>query len=300
MTCIHTTSRRTTGTRLLAVVATSVAALAVMTAAPMSASAGTTYTTRISVPAGPSINVATLHFASKRTKAPVFSARAAAVGRLPSDVTFLSGAKKNPATGRWVGLLTTIRWSTGKPRAAGATAGLAVRADLPFTVGIKTRASGRTQAGRMFAGGGYTMRAGRTAAGTLGDQFGTPRALLANIGNIIAGIGDGQLMGAARDQVAQQPGQVLLRVVPFATGTGTGRIYDQSGTINCRLVAGAVTGDCSEPAFPNTNILMVHAAESGSGFETWQNHCAGKNPNFGCSFPMPAVATDVSGFFVKF
>lgn len=288
MTCSTPTSidsaRRAACGRVAALAATVAAALVALVAAPGSASAATTTTTTIAVPARPAIRAVTLHFAGRPTAAPTISAQRSAVTGSPTDVTFVTGVKKNRSTGRWVGLLTMIRFKTPQAPAAGATDRVRVRSNVAFTVGINTLVTGAgDQAARIFAGGGYTPRVGRLAQGAYGDDWGRGGGadILREVGSELIYVGAPERYYRAIGRAPRD--WFLVEVKP--TGDGTGAISDNYHRIYCAMIEGAIQSPfwCREwyEADKGLRPVMSFGAGANSVFEGWHP------PRYACNLPEP-------------
>jgi uncharacterized repeat protein (TIGR02543 family) len=100
-------------------------------------------------------------------------------------------------------------------------------------------------------------------------------------------------MSAARSVAAgftAPTGTHLLTVT--ATGSGSGTV--SATGINCVIVFGVLSGDCSESYTNNTVVTLTETPASGHTFTTWSGACGGTSTT--CQVTMSTARTVTAGF----
>ncbi|WP_448605207.1 InlB B-repeat-containing protein [Thermoflexus hugenholtzii] len=76
-------------------------------------------------------------------------------------------------------------------------------------------------------------------------------------------------------------------------GRGSGKVTSSDDNINCTIVAGAVSGDCTENYEQGTYITLTATPDPGSSFIRWSGDCSGTSPSIivGINRNMTCIAT---------
>jgi uncharacterized repeat protein (TIGR02543 family) len=112
--------------------------------------------------------------------------------------------------------------------------------------------------------------------------------------------GNGSVYGVNRDFVY---GVRLVRgvssIVTFAltvstTGSGSGTLTGNVGSINCTSAAGTTSGTCSAPLASSTAVTLTAMPATGSTFTGWSGACSGTSTS--CTLTMDAAKSVTANF----
>ncbi|MBL0172906.1 MAG: Ig-like domain-containing protein [Gemmatimonadaceae bacterium] len=103
----------------------------------------------------------------------------------------------------------------------------------------------------------------------------------------------GSLSGSTLVQVVRPP--VSLVISP-TTGSGTGVVRSVPAGIDCRIVAGTVSGACAVDFAADLQVTLTSVADAGQQFGSWGGACVGSSVGASCTLTMAQARTASAQF----